>query len=161
MISNNDYAKKILQQILDSHDVIQNLTDKSGDLDIIKKELLKINGFFMVLIKKLGTENYQSSDLLELKLKVKNYLENYYFVQEIDTMSPLYSDDSDRLKNMRLKIIEAFQDKKLIDKIEEVIEKLQNMSRNEKKCVICGCKDHRLIGCSRHMTKKCNCYKFQ
>jgi hypothetical protein len=61
---------------------------------------------------------------LELKLKVKNYLENYYFVQEIDTMSPLYSDDSDRLKNMRLKIIEAFQDKKLIDKIEEVIEKL-------------------------------------
>jgi hypothetical protein len=39
-------------------------------------------------------------------------------------MSPLYSDDSDRLKNMRLKIIEAFQDKKLIDKIEELIEKL-------------------------------------
>ena len=124
MISNNDYAKKILQQILDSHNVIQNLTDKSGDLDIIKKELLKINGFFMVLVKKLVIENFQSSDLLELKSKVKNYLENYYFVQEIDTMSTLYSDDSDRLKNMRLKIIEAFQDKKLIDKIEELIEKL-------------------------------------
>ena len=124
MISNNDYAKKILQQILDSYNVIQNLTDKSGDLDIIKKELLKINGFFMVLVKKLVIENFQSSDLLELKSKVKNYLENYYFVQEIDTMSTLYSDDSDRLKNMRLKIIEAFQDKKLIDKIEELIEKL-------------------------------------
>ena len=124
MISNNDYVKKILKQILDSHNVIQNLTDKSGDLFIIKKELLKINGFFMVLVKKIGTENFQSKNLLEFKSKVKNYLENYYFVQEIDTMSPLYSDDSDRLKNMRLKIIEAFQDKKLIDKIEELIDKL-------------------------------------
>jgi len=124
MISNNDYVKKVLAQIMDSYVVVQTLKDNSGDLDIIKKELLKINGFFMVLVKKLGTENFQSRDLLELKSKVKNYLENYYFVQEIDTMSPLYSDDSDRIKNMRLKIIEAFQDKKLIDKIEDLIEKL-------------------------------------
>ena len=124
MISNNDYVKKVLGQIMDSYALVQNLKDKSGDLDIIKKELLKINGFFMVLVKKIGTDNFQSRDLLELKTKVKNYLENYYFVQEIDTMNPLYSDDSDRIKNMRLKIIEAFQDKKLIGKIEELIEKL-------------------------------------
>jgi hypothetical protein len=124
MISNNEYVKKVLRQILDSYNAIQNLQDKSGDLDIIKKELLKTNGFFMVLLKKLGTENFQSSELLELKSKIKNYAENYYFIQEIDTMSPLYSDDLDRLKNMRLKILEAFQDKKLIDKIEELIEKL-------------------------------------
>ncbi len=124
MISNDDYIKKILRQILDSHDVIQNLKDQSGDLDIVKKELLKINGFFNVLVKKLGTEGYQSRDLLELKSKIKSYLENYYFVQEIDTMSTLYSDDSDRVKSMRLKILEAFQDRKLIDKIGELIEKL-------------------------------------
>jgi hypothetical protein len=124
MISNNDYVKKVLAQIMDSYALVQNLEDKSGDLDIIKKELLKINGFFMVLVKKIGTDNFQSRDLLELKTKVKNYLENYYFVQEIDTMTTLYSDDSDRIKNMRLKIIEAFQDKKLIGKIEDLIEKL-------------------------------------
>ncbi|MDH3618727.1 MAG: hypothetical protein OEM89_08390 [Nitrosopumilus sp.] len=124
MISNNDYVKKVLDQVLDSFHLIQNLKDQSGDLDIIKKELLKINGFFMVLSKKLGTENFQSRDLLELKTKVTHYLENYYFVQEIDTMSPLYSDDSDRIKNMRLKIIEAFHDKKLIDKLEDLIDKL-------------------------------------
>ena len=124
MISNNDYVKKVLAQIMDSYVLVQNLKDNSGDLDIIKKELLKINGFFMVLVKKIGTDNFQSRDLLELKTKVKNYLENYYFVQEIDTMTTLYSDDSDRIKNMRLKIIEAFQDKKLIGKIEELIEKL-------------------------------------
>jgi hypothetical protein len=45
-------------------------------------------------------------------------------VQEIDTMSSLYSDDLDRLKSMRLKILETFQDKRLIDTIEELIENL-------------------------------------
>jgi hypothetical protein len=124
MVSNDDYVKKVLEQILDSHNTIQNLKDQSNDLDVIKKELLKINGFFRVLVKKLGTENFQSRDLLELKSKAKNYLENYYFVQEIDTMAPLYSNDPNRIKNMRFKILEAFEDKKLIDKIEELIEKL-------------------------------------
>jgi hypothetical protein len=122
MISNDDYVKKVLWQIFDSYNIIQNLKNNSGDLDIIKKELLKINGFFAVLVKKLGTDNFQSRDLLELKTKINNFLNNYYFVQEIDTMSPLYSDDPDRLKNMRLKILEAFQDKKLINKIQEMLE---------------------------------------
>ncbi len=124
MVSDDDYVKKILEQILDSHNIIQNLKDNSGDLDVIKKELLKINGFFRVLVKKLETENFQFGDLLELQSKAKNYLENYYFVQEIDTMSSLYSNDPNRIKNMRLKILEAFQDKRLIDKMDELIEKL-------------------------------------
>jgi len=124
MVSNDDYMKKVLKQILDSHNIIQNLKGQSGDLDVLKKELLKINGFFRVLVKKLGIENFQSRDLLELKSKTKNYLENYYFVQEIDTMSALYSNDPNRIKNMRFKILEAFEDKKLIDKIAELIEKL-------------------------------------
>ena len=124
MISNDDYVKKVLQQILDSHEIIQNLKDESGDLDIIKMELLKIHGFFNVLVKKFGTENFQSHDLLKLKSKAKNYVENYYFVQEIDRMSLLYGGDPDRLKSMRLKILEAFQDRRLINTIEELMEKL-------------------------------------
>ena len=31
--------------------------------------------------------------------------------------------------------------------------------KSEKKCVLCGCKDHRLVGCGKHLAKKCNCYK--
>ncbi len=124
MISNNDYVKKVLKQILDSHIIIQNLKDQTGDLQVIKKELLKINGFFNVLLKKLGTEDFQSRDLLELKSKVKNYVENYYFVQEIDTMSSLYASDQDRLRSMRLKILEAFQDRRLIGTMTELMEKL-------------------------------------
>ncbi|MFB5608504.1 MAG: hypothetical protein ACE5RI_09900 [Candidatus Nitrosomaritimum yanchengensis] len=124
MSSNYDYAKKILQQIWDSYQIIKNLKDQPGDLNTVKKELLKINGFFNVLVKKLEPENFQSRDLLELKPKIQNFLNNYYFVQEIDTMSSLYSDDKDRLKNMRLKIMEAFQDKRLIGKIDELLQEL-------------------------------------
>jgi len=29
---------------------------------------------------------------------------------------------------------------------------------DKKKCILCGCKDHRLIGCSKHFSKKCNCF---
>ena len=25
-------------------------------------------------------------------------------------------------------------------------------------CVLCGCADHRLIGCHRHAAKKCSCF---
>ena len=124
MSSNYDYAKKVLQQIWDSYQTIQNLRDQPGDLYTLKKELLKINGFFNVMEKKLEPDNFQSRDLLELKPKIQNFLNNYYFVQEIDIMSPLYADDKDRLKNMRLKILEAFQDRRLIDKIEELLQEL-------------------------------------
>ena len=29
----------------------------------------------------------------------------------------------------------------------------------QKKCILCGCRDHKLIGCSKHLSKKCTCYK--
>lgn len=124
MVRNEDYIKKILTQILESYNALQNLKDQSGDLEIMKKELLKIQGFFTVLTKKIGTGEFKIRDLLELKSKIRNYLENYYFVQEIETMSFLYSDDPGRVKNMRLKILEAFDDRRLIDKIKEVKENL-------------------------------------
>lgn len=124
MSSNYDYAKKVLQQIWNSYQIIKNLKDQPGDLDSVKKELLKVNGFFNVMTKKLEPDNFQSKNLLELKPKIQNFLNNYYFVQEIDTMSTLYSNDRDRLKNLRLKIIEAFNDKRLIDKIEELLQEL-------------------------------------
>ncbi len=44
--------------------------------------------------------------------------------KEIETMAPLYSNDLKRVKNMRLKILEALEDKKMMDEVEELIEKL-------------------------------------
>ncbi len=33
------------------------------------------------------------------------------------------------------------------------------MKKPDKKCSICGCYDHNFIGCIKHISKKCTCYK--
>jgi hypothetical protein len=124
MVTYYEYLKSVLKKIITSHDTLAHLEDKPGDLVLIKKEILKINGFFQVLINKIDTEKLASPDLSDLKSKFEYYLENYSFEKEIETMASLYSDDSNRLKNMRLKILESLADKKLMDNIEYTIEKL-------------------------------------
>lgn len=124
MVTWDEYMKGIFEKIVDSYSILLELSDKPGDLEIIKKELLKIVGFFNVIIRKLDSENYPSKNLSELKLKLENYLNSYYFSKEIETMSPLYSDDTSRIKNMRLKILESLEDKKLMDRIQSAIEEL-------------------------------------
>ena len=124
MVTYHEYLKNILKKIIVAHDILVKLEDKPGDLIIIKKEILKINGFFQVLINKIDTEKFQSTDFSDLKSKFEHYLENYSFEKEIETMAPLYSEDSNRLKNMRLKILESLADKKLMDNIEYMVEKL-------------------------------------
>lgn len=120
----SEYLKSVLEKIIVAHNTLTKLEDKPGDLEIIKKEILKINGFFQVLINKINTEKFQSSTFLDLKSNFEYYLKNYSFEKEIETMAPLYSEDSNRLKNMRLKILESLADKKLMDNIEYTLEKL-------------------------------------
>ncbi|HET9009417.1 MAG TPA: hypothetical protein VFN17_04790 [Nitrosarchaeum sp.] len=124
MVSYQEYLKSILEKIIISHNILIKLADNPGDLDIIKKEILKINGFFHVLVNKMDSEKFHSSDLLDLKSKIEYYLKNYSFEKEIETMAFLYSDDSNRLKNIRLKILESLADKKLMDNIGYALEKL-------------------------------------
>ena len=119
-----EYLKSVLEKIIVANNILVKLEDKPGDLVIIKKEILKINGFFQVLVNKIDTEKFQSADFLDLKSKLEYYLKNYSFEKEIETMAILYSEDSNRLKNMRLKILESLEDKKLMDNIEYIIEKL-------------------------------------
>ena len=124
MVSYNDHLKKILTQTVDSYKILKEIQDKPGDLDNIKKEMLKINGFLKVSANNIDEYKITISDFKNLKSKFKNYLENYFFEKEIETMAPLYSNDAYRVKNMRLKIIEALEDKKMMEDIEELIEKL-------------------------------------
>lgn len=112
------YFIDILNQILESYDSLWNIKDKSGDLIVIKKELLKIRGLLQVLVNK--TNDVTGSDMSELNSKASQYLDGYFFEREIDTMSLLYADDPDRLRNLRFKIIESLQDKKLIEKIKDM-----------------------------------------
>jgi hypothetical protein len=119
-----EYLKSLLEKIIIAHNTLVKLEDTPGDLVTIKKEILKIKGFFQVLVNKIDTEKFQSVDFSDLKSKFEYYLKNYSFEKEIETMAILYSEDSNRLKNMRLKILESLEDKKLMDNIEYIIEKL-------------------------------------
>ena len=110
--------------MLDSYNILKEIKDNSDDLDNIKKEMLKINGFIKVVLKKIDTDKIPSSDFKTIKSKFQHYLDTYYFEKEIETMAPLYSNDANRVKNMRLKILEALNDKKMIDEIGDLIEKI-------------------------------------
>ena len=112
-----------MSQIKDSIKIIDDLKDMPGDLDIIKKELVKINGLLKVIVNKLDVIDNKSDKYVELSSSAKYYLENYSFEREIETMSKLYSNDSYRLRNMRYAILNALYDKKLLERVYSIIEK--------------------------------------
>ena len=119
-----NYLNGLLSQIKDSIIILEDLKDNSGDLEIIKKELAKINGLFQVIVNKLNSNENSSDKYVQLSSAARFYLENYSFEREIETMSKLYSNDSHRLKNIRYSILKSINDKKLIEKVDSIIEKL-------------------------------------
>ncbi len=124
MVTYNEYLKNILKQILDSYNTLKEIEDKEEDLNNTKIEMLKINGFLKVVLKKIDSDKIVSTNFKIVKSKIQHYLDNYYFEKEIETMAPLYSNDLSRVKNMRLKILEALEDKKMMEDVEELIEKI-------------------------------------
>ena len=124
MVTYNEYLKNILEQIVDSYNTLREINDKKEDLEFIKIEMLKINGFVKVVLRKIDSDKITSSNFKIIQSKFQHYLDNYYFEKEIETMAPLYSDDLSRVKNMRLKILEALEDRKMMDKVVELIEKI-------------------------------------
>ena len=124
MNSFDNYISGILKQISDYFQTLANLQDKANDIEVIKKELTKINALLHVVVSKLESSNDKSNDFVELLLSAKFYLENHDFFREIETLSQLYSEDSQRIKNLRHVIVEALQEKKLMQKIESLITKL-------------------------------------
>jgi hypothetical protein len=117
----DEYLKNILHQVDDSYTLLQNLKDKPGDLDITRRELAKITGLFQATINKLKANKMELSDYQYLLLPMRNFLENHDFFREMDTMSLLYSEDPMRLKNLRLTILDALDEKSLIEHIKNLI----------------------------------------
>jgi hypothetical protein len=124
MVTYNEYLKNILEQIVDSYNILKEINEKKEDLEFIKIEMLKINGFVKVVLRKIDSDKITSSNFKIIQSKFQHYLDNYYFEKEIETMAPLYSNDLNRVKNMRLKILEALEDRKMMDKVVELIEKI-------------------------------------
>ena len=120
----SEYLKGVMRQILDSYNIIIQLDDEPSDLAIIKKELSKIRGQLTVLKNKLKSKEYQSDDLVTLYKLSLYYTETYDFSREINLLSQIYYNDPLRLKNLRLLIIESLNDKKLIEKFQEIFNRL-------------------------------------
>ena len=119
-----EHLKNILNHIVDSYHILETIEDKPGDLAKIEKEMLKINGFIRVVSNKIDMDKIPNSDFKITKTKFLEYLENYSFEKEIITMSPLYSDDVSRIKNMRMKILEALKNKNMIGNVKELLDNL-------------------------------------
>ena len=120
----HEYLKGILQEILDSYQVLTELNDKPDDLQIINREFSKIKGFLQVIKNKLSEKKYQSDNLVTLHKLSSYYIENYDFVREINLLFKTYSNDPNRLKNIRLVIILSLNDRKLIEKFQTILNKL-------------------------------------
>ena len=124
VVTYNEHLKNILSHILDSYHILTEIEDKPGDLAKIEKEMLKINGFIKVVSNKIDIDKITRSDFGIVKTKFAQYLENYSFEKEIKTMASLYSNDMSRVKNMRLKILEALKNKHMIDDVKELMENI-------------------------------------
>ena len=124
VVTYNEHLKNILNHILRSYQILNEIEDKPGDLAKIEKEMLKINGFIRVVSNKIDLDKIPTSDFKIVKTKFSQYLENYSFEKEIVTMTPLYSNDMSRVKNMRLKILESLKNKSMMDDVYELLEKL-------------------------------------
>ena len=120
----DEYLKGILGQILASHKILTELNDGPDDLAVIKKELSKIRGLLQVISSKLGRKKYQSDHLVALYKLSTYYIDTYDFTREIENLAPVYFNDSNRLKNLRLLIIDSLNDKKLIEKLQAILIRL-------------------------------------
>ncbi len=124
MIDFNEYLKGILKQILASYKILTELNDKPDDLHIIKQEISKIIGLFLVVKIKLEEKKNQSDSFVTLYKLFSYYIETYDFSREIDILAQIYYKDSDRLKNLRVLIIDSLNDKHLIEKLRLILNKL-------------------------------------
>ena len=94
------------------------------DLEIIKRESSKIQGLVQVLVNKIEKSGNDSDTYIEFLSASNSYLKDYSFYNEIDRISQLYSDDPHRTRNMRLSILAALEETKLIVRIAALLEVL-------------------------------------
>ena len=116
-----EYFKGVLQQVDDSYAVLSGLKDRSGDLEIMRRELAKINGLFVALAKKLDANKQELAEYSHILSPIRKYLDGHEFFREMDTMSMLYSDDSMRLRNLRLSILDSISENNLLEHIRSIL----------------------------------------
>ncbi len=121
----DEYIKSLLAQISESYNFLKERRDESGDLDIIKVHLGKIQGFIKVLCNKIEALNTSSDSYFELLKLGKSYLQNYDFNKVIEAYET-YSEDILRIKNIRISILSSLEETKFIFKIQSMLRDLDS-----------------------------------
>ena len=121
MTNIDEYLKGVLEQILTSYKILTGLNDNPNDLETIDKELAKIRGLLQVIHNKLSEKKYQSDHLVTLYKLSGYYIDTYDFRREIKILAEVYYKDSNRIKNLRVLIINSLNDKELIEKFQTIL----------------------------------------
>ena len=116
----NEYLISILKKFLNSYSIIDELSDKAIDLELLDVEVRKINGLLLVLSKKIPSVTNNSSDAKKLEKNILYYIQNYDFSREINLLLDTYSEDSLRVRNIRDSVLKSLNENKLIQKIYEM-----------------------------------------
>jgi len=124
LVDFNEYLKGILQQIIASYKILTELNDEPDTLHIMKQEISKIIGLFVVIKNKLDVKKNQTDTFVIIYKLFSYYIETYDFSREIDNLAQIYYKDPDRLKNLRGLIIDSLNDKELIKKLQIILNKL-------------------------------------
>ena len=125
MIKDTDeYLSDIMRKVLNSYSIIENLSDQPDDLQVLEIELKKINGFLLVLIKKVNLLN-DSPHSKKLEKRINLYFQNHDFSSEINLLLDTYANDIHRVKNIRDSVISSLNDNKLIEMIYEIYNELK------------------------------------
>ena len=120
MVTISDYIKNITEKILTSISIIENSGDNSESLEILKIELKHINGYLSIIIRKLEKRD-KISDLHSVLLKTSlYYLDNHDFFRELEQITDIYSNDPNRIKNIKKLVIDSFHQKKFLDVLHEM-----------------------------------------
>ena len=125
MVIVDEYFHDLMKKILNSYDIIKNLGDSKGDFLILAVELSKINGLLKVLLRKSDEFSDKNIEFSKLKKKIQNYFENYYFVEELEKIKEIYSEDPLRVKHIRNSIVNSLQDEKMIFRIYDIAKDLK------------------------------------
>ena len=121
MIKDKDeYLNNVMKKILNSYSIIENLSDRPIDLELLEVEVRKINGFLLVLSKKIISLGTNSSDTKNLEKKIIFYMQNYDFSREINLLLDTYSEDSLRVRNIRDSVLKSLNENELIQKIHDM-----------------------------------------
>ena len=124
-ITHATYLKSALLVASESYNALSSDNDRAEDLDRVKKDLSRFNGSLRVVLARTAENmNAYPPEFGSLRVKIQEYLEMYAFEQEIETLGVLYAKDSQRIRNMRLKILEAAQNKQMMRDAQDLINEL-------------------------------------